>query len=179
MGQLAVVFCGRDLKVHPTLIAWLLHSGFAWDDILFHRGSMRDNAIDYNHGIVKALESKADSFVFSDCDVEPTIRGTGPFWDSPLDIVCAKCPTECGERSWVGTDAFHSALWRMSRDVIVKMGLPLFRWPTTPDGSMMLGCLCSEMAYKAKKLGFSIGHAGEAGHTPRSVGESRSLHIII
>ena len=173
----AVVYCDRDLKVHPTLIAWLLRI-MDWEDILFHRGGMRDACVDLNHGVVKALETRDDDLIFAECDIEPTIKGTQPILDSDLDLVSVKYPTECGKRSWPA-DGFHVGLWRTKREIIADIGLPLFKWPTTPDGAAISTCYCERLANKARKLGYTVGHAGEAGHTPRPIGNAKSLRIKI
>lgn len=177
MSRLATIFCGRDLKVHPKLIAWLLHEGFKWGEILFHRGGMRNNAVDYNHGVLGALESGAEELLFADCDVEPGIKETRPLLESSLDLVCAKCPTECGEKSWPDEGAFHTALWRTRLEVIRDIGMPLFSWPTSWDGAHLRGCVCKRLADKARKLGYSVGNAGEAGHEPRQRCNQKSLVI--
>lgn len=162
------VLAWPDLMVTPELLFWLLEAGFRRERIVFTRAGGKDIAAGYNSMVKLALEGPGDEFVFADNDVRPSPKATAPFLlDNPADLVCVKYPTACGDKTWETPDAFHTALWRTRRDVLERIGLPAFRLPMLADGTAATGCTCQWFSTKARALGFTTSHAGEADHTPK------------
>ena len=173
----ATIFTYDDYLVHPALLFWLQRAGLDSDQISFEPSNGRHVPSDYNRGVAKALRQDADTFIFADRDIYPT-PDSDPILESKLDLVSIEYPTECGDESW-GDGGFHCGLWIAKREVITGIGLPLFRWNLNADETGLMECTCNVLADKARKLGYTVGHAGEAGHTPRPTGNAKSLRIKI
>ena len=175
-----VVFCGSVITAHPNLSWWLWHEGFQPKNVYWHRSIRRRGAhdVDYNHGVRTALESGKSDLMFCDCDMEPGPGNarTTPFLEDRYDLQCVQCPTECGDASWSSADSFHTGMWRAKRESIERLGMPLFRWPTTADGAEMTGCMCKPLVEKARQLGLTTGHVGKAGHL---LGDRHENSLII
>lgn len=162
----AVIIANPDLRVAPDLLLWLLDSGVPRRQILVTRGDDRDQCVAYNWAVQKAISRPSDYCLFADADVRPC-ELTDPLWTAPYDLTCAMTDTEVGCDSWRHRTDFHSALWIARRSALASLRAPWFAWPTTPDGSKITGCVCGNLAGKAKAAGLTIGHAGYAHHWPR------------
>jgi hypothetical protein len=173
-----VVFCPPKIAAHPKLSWWLWREGFQPGNVYWHRGiERRIHTVDYNQGVKAALESGKRELMFCDCDIEPSPAKTNAFLEDRFDLQCAKCPTECGGKSWTAPESWHTGMWRAKRETLEKLGMPLFGWPTSADGTELKGCMCVPLVEKARKLGITTGHLGEAGHELRGASDGRSLII--
>ncbi len=166
----AIIFSYPDHKATIPLMRWLTETHrISWGDIISVRGHGGGRLIDasYNLGVITALESDADEFLFCDNDIFPSPEKTDIFMrERKFDLQCVKCPTECGD-AFATPESFHSLMWRASRSTFEKIGLPLFKWKMSADGTKSVGCPCSELAKRARRCGLSTGHIGEAFHVPR------------
>ena len=175
MKYFATIFTMTDFKVRPELIFWLLRLGLKSSQINFVAGNGRSPPVVYNLGVRKAMEQDAERFIFADCDISPSPL-TDPVLESQLDICSTACNTECSNSDW-DADDFHSGLWTARKETIREIGLPLFRWELNGDETHITKCLCLVLAEKARKLGYTVGNAGVAGHTPRHKVEQESFRI--
>lgn len=166
MTRRAIILTWPDHLAAPELLAWLtVTARFRWDDIEFNREGGRDVCVAYNAAIKCGIESGADELWIIDRDTRPHPVATSPILTSALDVACCKSPRE-GAHAFAHPGDFHAGLFRLRRSVALAIGLPAFYWPTTADGATLTGCCCAPFADKARKLGFSVGWAGEAGHVP-------------
>jgi len=170
MTRRAIILTWPDHTCAPELLFWFLNcAGLAWDEIEFLRvgNGATGNAIAYNAAIRCGIESGADAIWIADRDTRPHPINTAPILTSPLDVACVASPRECGD-CWRHPEDFHAGLFRLRRSVAVTIGLPAFHWPTSADGSELRGCCCAPFADKARRLGYTVGHAGTASHAPRT-----------
>ena len=111
-----------------------------------------------------ALRSSYDWFLFAEGDVRPS-RETVPMLTAPYDVCCAVV-WEPRPGTWREPTAFHANLWRVHREVLEKMPPPWFHRTLSADGTEEEHCICDNFRRKAISLGFTVGHAGTAGHVP-------------
>ena len=168
--HLVVVHACPDGMISILLAKWLKLMGWP---TLFIVTSDRNIDCTYNLGVASALRTSHDRFVFCDNDVRPEPAGLVPFWAMDADVVGAEYRTEGGPGSWHDPNKIHSGFWRTRREVLEAMPPPWFHWHRSSDHTRTIGCVCGSFCDKARQLGFSIRHAGEVGHTPRS--EARAM----
>ena len=155
-----------------------LEAGIEWERIIFTQGQGRHEAADKNKMVWSALLRDCDQFIFAEADMMPRPKDTNPLFDAPYDLSCVRYDTECGAKAWPDAQSFHTGIWTARREVLESIGFPLFHYPTNPAGTEITGCTCSTIAIKARRLGYTTGHAGTAGHTPQASRGFVSLQII-
>lgn len=147
---------------------WLTEThGIAWKNIVPMRGAGRLVDATYNQGIKLALESDEDEFLFCDRDLFPAPEKTDIFMlEKKFDFQCVKYPTGCAG-AFKTPDSFHSGMWRCNRSALEKIGMPVFKWKRTADGTSGIGCHCNNLVRLARIHGLTTGHVGEVFHVPR------------
>lgn len=174
MNRRAYIFT-RDGMVRPQLLWWLEDHGFQRHrDIVFVQEN-RDQCVAYAAGIKKAVDDGVDMAVFCDCDAIPHAKATDTFFRvNRYHVQCVKYDTECAG-AFDRYDAFHSLIWRASRDSLRKMvteaqraGLRLCEWNTSPLGDIGTECACASIERLAKACGLSTGWIGTAIHFPKA-----------
>jgi len=75
------------------------------------------------------------------------------------DVANAIYQTEV-EEAFDPSDAFHSGLWRTTREVLEAIDPPWFAWPVNADGTDIAGCPCGYFAAKIRAAGFTVAQAG-------------------
>lgn len=165
-----IIFSYPDHKAAIPLLRWLTETQrIPWTDIVPSRGKGGGRLMDasYNDGITLALESDADEFLFCDNDIFPSPEKTNAFMaERKFDFQCVKYPTECPD-AFATPESFHSGMWRTTRAALEQIGIPVFRWKMSADGTKGIGCLCDSLVARAKIHGLTCGHVGEAFHVPR------------
>jgi hypothetical protein len=152
--------------VAVELIDWLQRVGVRAIHVENNRTN-RHIVVGYNLCVRRALDSAFDHFIFADNDMRPSLAETAPFLAAAGDIVACKYPTECGEAAWPEPSGFHTGLWRSARRVLEAIEPPWFLPSFSEDGCRVLTCECALLPLKAQRAGFTVRHAGWAGHTPR------------
>jgi len=161
---LAVIAAYPDLQVAPQMIAWLGAIGVA--EIQVHRYGDGRMDCGYNSGVLAALASRYDAFIFADKDIWPG-ASTAAFLAASADLVSCQYDTGRGAEAWADASAFHTGLWRTRRAVLDAVGPRPFQWTLNDKGTEASECLCRPFARRVAAAGFTIAHAGTAGHTPR------------
>lgn len=164
----AIVLCHPSGLVSPQLLYWLDDIGVPRRNILFNPGNKWSWAVAMNQSMKRAaaLASKIERFIFADNDTRPEAEATDPMLTMPYDVTCARCDLETGADAWKYPTAFHTGLFAIRSEVIRVISPPWFEWSTTADGAEMTACGCAAFAAKVRASGFTIGHAGWAGHSP-------------
>lgn len=161
--------------VRPPLLWWLEDHGFdRHRDITFIHEA-RGFALAKCTAIRKAIESECDIAVFCEADAIPSAAATDSFFrENRYHVQCVKYDTENGH-AFNRYDAFHSLIWRASRESLVKMAeqaskesKPLCWIETTQMGDETKACSCQSIAGLAKRAGLSTGWIGNAGHVPKT-----------
>ena len=174
MSRRAYIFSGNE-TVRAPLLFWLEDHGFNRHRDIVEIHEPRDQCVAYSAGIRKAIDDKVDMAVFCDSDALPSAAKTDVFFkENKYHLQCVRYETE-SLHSFDRHDAFHSLIWRASREVLLKIeqnaiktGTKLCEWLTSEDGSMITECACKSIARHAKQCGLSTGWIGNAGHAPRT-----------
>jgi hypothetical protein len=146
--------------IHIRLVRWLLQIGITQDR--WNVVTQRDTCCAYNTGIMAALHSRFNSFIFADNDISPQVGPTDGLLSSPLDV-CGVMYTVT-DHAFDNPASFHAGLWRTSRRVLEAIAPPWFGIRYSADGTSVDRCMCDLMRDKALSAGFTVGHAGWAAH---------------
>jgi len=163
----------KPAMVSFALGRWLAGLGFGFDNPRVICLTRHDIHAAYNSGVAVALGYHArlkrqpfEQFIFVDNDMEPGSQ-TAEFLRAEQDVVSAMYPTGHAE-SWDHPYAFHTGLWRTHRKVLETIRPPWFGYKYSEDGCSIVACSCAMFRNKAVAAGFTVGHAGWAGHKPRT-----------
>lgn len=161
------IYTWPDDMVTHALMEWLytrfrndqspagLINYIKWHDIVCAR----------NYVMQAALKSDPhyETFLFCDNDLKPD-KAAEEMFRLETNIKCCKVARD-GPNSWPRPDSFHDAFWCINREDLVKIDAPYFSHPQlNEDGTLISSCMCNSFAYKAKKAGLTIGHAGHCLH---------------
>jgi len=171
---LAIIAAYPDLRCTPQLVAWLNGIGVA--QIVAHRLGGRLVTCAYNAGVLYALASEYEQFIFADADVWPGSE-TEPFLAAEYDAVGAEYDTG-DEQAFKRPNEFHTALWRTRRRVLEAVGARPFEWRMNETGTATIDCPCNPFVRRIEAAGFAVGHAGHVLHIPRRQGGLPSTVIL-
>ncbi|HOD84746.1 MAG TPA: hypothetical protein PKG77_25300 [Phycisphaerae bacterium] len=162
----AFVCCMPDFRVRPELIQWLVQVARVPFERIAYVQHPRLSSCVYNRAVATALRvaGPGDHLLFADADIVPT-NATAPLLLAEADVANAIYQTEV-EEAFDPPDAFHSGLWRTTREVLEAIEPPWFAWPVTADGTDITGCPCGFFAAKVRAAGFTIAKAGFVRHRP-------------
>jgi len=163
----AFVCCMPDFRVRPELIQWLVQVARLPFERIAYVQHPRLSSCVYNRAVATALQvsGPGDHLLFADADIVP-INATAPLLLSEADVANAIYQTEV-EEAFDPPDAFHSGLWRTTRDILDAIQPPWYSWPLNADGTDITGCPCGYFAAKVRAAGFTIAKAGFVQHQPK------------
>lgn len=153
------------------LMTWLWANGFQVGSLRLTCGRPIECA--YNHGIRMAINSHRDWIVFADNDMlpGPPLPGefdpTEPFLRDDegclADLVACQYPT-VNDATWGDPRQFHTGLYRVRRDLLMRLAPPYFYRELTPDGLQVAACVCTTFVDKVLAAGGVVRRAGWAEH---------------
>lgn len=170
------VLCGQDYMVRWELSCWFRRHNIPADRIDLIPQTGRNAAVDKNMWVKNAMLKGYDLLLFAECDIFPSAE-TDPILDMLYDITCASYPVESGERAWAHETAFHSGIWIVRKETLRQLGPPWFVYSTNAEQTIITGCTDVRLRERAMSKGYTIGHAGTAGHVPRQRPQGKTLRI--
>lgn len=170
------VLCGQDYQVDWRLVCWLQKHKISPVQIELIPETGRNAAVDKNRWIKNGMMKGGDLLMFAECDIASN-PNTDPMLEMPYDITCAQYPVESGDKAWKHETAFHSGLWIARKETLRQLGPPWFEHSTNETQTEITGCTDMQLREKALSKGYTIGHAGKAGHTPRQNWQGKTLWI--
>lgn len=166
-NTLVFVFDYRNAP-RPELAAYLYrhfpHANVRWrspkDQVVIARN------LTIEHGVRKAPANITD-FVFFDEDMRPDAR-TDFMFETPGDIVGAQYPlrdtSACALEAWLKPTTVHCGAMRFTRDVAMRLDMPLFKFEYNAQHTRCTKCECGYFTEKAIEMGFTVARGGFCEH---------------